>query len=126
MDQRLSRKERLKSKTLIQALFEQGKRIKAFPVHGIWLVSDLPHPDIEVQLGISVPKRIHKLAVTRNRIKRLLREAYRKNKHLLDTKGTTFAVMLIYTAKEIPSQEETSKAVCTILKRMNDAIPSDS
>lgn len=55
---------------------------KYFPFRIVWIESDLPG-DFPVQVLFSVPKKKFKSAVQRNRIKRRMREAYRKNKHLL-------------------------------------------
>jgi len=96
-------KEKLKSKTLISTLFEEGSSVKAFPLRMVFLETPLPYPTITVQCGVSVSKRNHKLAVTRNRIKRLMREAYRLNKKEINKKGTTFAVLIIYTSRDVLS-----------------------
>lgn len=113
-------KEKLKSKKLIDALFVEGRSVKAFPLRMVFLETPLPYPDIALQCGVSVSKRNHKLAVTRNRIKRLMREAYRLNKNKIDTKGTTFAVLIIYTSRDVHSFEEINKAMRKLLKRFQD------
>lgn len=77
---------------------------------------------LQTQVGVSVSKRNFKLAVHRNRIKRLMREAYRLNKGVKDTKGTTFVMLIIYTGREELTQQEVSKAMVKLLKRFNDAI----
>ena len=115
-------KEKLKSKTLIRTLFEEGTSVKAFPLRMVFLETPLPYPDITIQCGVSVSKRNHKLAVTRNRIKRLMREAYRLNKHEIDKKGTTFAVLIIYTSRDVLSFTEVNKAMVKLLKRFQDEI----
>jgi len=54
-----------------------------------------------IQVGFSVPKRNIKLAVNRNRIKRLLREVYRKQKHLFSIEiNEKYVFMFIYMAKQ--------------------------
>ncbi|GGG20638.1 hypothetical protein GCM10011344_21630 [Dokdonia pacifica] len=116
-----SKKEKLKSKKLIDALFVEGTSVKAFPLRVVFLETPLPYPDITIQTGVSVSKRNHKLAVTRNRIKRLMREAYRNHKHLVDTKGTTFALLIIYTGRDIVTYPEMERAMMKVLKRFNDA-----
>ena len=115
-------KEKLKSKTLISTLFEEGSSVKAFPLRMVFLETPLPYPTITVQCGVSVSKRNHKLAVTRNRIKRLMREAYRLNKKEINKKGTTFAVLIIYTSRDVLSFAEINKAMSKLLKRFEDEI----
>lgn len=126
MDQTYPKKEKLKSKKLIDQLFIEGKSVKAYPLRMVYLEAPLPYPNIPLQIGVSVSKRNHKLAVTRNRIKRLMREAYRTQKNQIDIKGTTFAVLVIYTGREIASQEEVSQAMRKLLKRFNDAITTST
>jgi len=115
-------KEKLKSKKLIDTLFIEGNSVKAFPLRMVFIETPLPYPEITLQAGVSVSKRNHKLAVTRNRIKRLMREAYRTHKHSIDTKGTTFAVLIIYTGRDVSTYREMERAMVKLLKRFNDAI----
>lgn len=119
-----SKQEKLKSKKIIDLLFEEGRSVKAYPLRIVFVATPLPTPDIDMQTGVSVSKRQHKLAVDRNRIKRLMREAYRLEKHRIDTKGMTFASLILYTSRDALSQEEVRKAMVKLLNRFNDAISS--
>lgn len=114
--------EKLKSKTLIGSLFEEGKSVKAFPLRMVFIETPLSCPNITVQCGVSVSKRNHKLAVTRNGVKRLMREAYRLNKHEINKKGTTFAILIIYTSRDILTFKEVNKAMAKLLKRFQQEI----
>jgi len=100
MSYTLGKDEKLKSKIFIERLFAEGKRVKSFPLQLIYLpVNHFSKFPIEV--GFSVPKRNIKLAVNRNRIKRLIREGYRKSKHLFeDNLDETYVFMFIYMAKD--------------------------
>ena len=77
-----SKDEKLKKRKLIKELFDNGKAATVFPLRVIYLKKD-HNGNFPVQTGVSVSKRNFKRAVDRNRIKRLMREAYRLNKHIL-------------------------------------------
>jgi len=98
--------EKLKKKNLITELFASGKSVSVFPLKMIYLQYDHESP-YKIQTGVSVSKRNFKNAVDRNRIKRLMRESYRKNKYLIynneDTKK--HIMMFIYQGKKEVSYE---------------------
>ena len=102
----LGKEERLKSKKLIESLYQNGSSVKAFPLRMIFLqtkhTSNFP-----VQMGVSVAKRNFKLAVDRNRIKRLMRESYRLQKAIVyNNIENPYVFMISYIGKaEVPYQE---------------------
>ncbi|MBB1644551.1 ribonuclease P protein component [Sphingobacterium sp. UME9] len=74
--------ERLSSKKRINQLFTKGKSFIAFPLRVIYAPrSDESMPPVSVL--VNVPKRKIKIVPKRNKVKRLIREAYRLNKHKL-------------------------------------------
>ena len=77
LDVRFPREERLKSRTSIGLLFSRSSRSTGDSgLRLIWTAS--PEPlDRGVQVLVAAPKKHFKRAVVRNRIKRLLREAWR-------------------------------------------------
>ena len=96
----LGKEEKLKSKKLIEQLFAQGNRVKAFPFQVIYLEID-HRGDFPIKLGVSVPKRNIKLAVNRIRIKRVMREIYRLNKYEISKNiNKKYICMFIYMGKE--------------------------
>lgn len=96
----LGQQERLKSKKLIEKLYEEGKSIKVFPLRMVYTQTEHTSK-FPVQVGVSVPKRNFKSAVDRNRIKRLLRETYRKEKHTVyDAVNQPYVFMISYIAKD--------------------------
>jgi len=114
------KEEKLKSKILIDQLFVEGKRIKSFPI--LLTYAKVKHTsNYKIQAGFSVPKRRFKRAVDRNRIKRLLRESYRLNKHLIQEKevldSQKYVFMFIYISSEIIGYSEIEKAMKTVLQR---------
>jgi ribonuclease P protein component len=76
----LGKKERIKHLSAIRSLFDGGKSIVAFPVRAIYHIRKQEENQPVASILVSVPKRHFKHAVDRNRVKRQLREAYRKNK----------------------------------------------
>ena len=96
-------KEKLKSRKLIDKLFTEGKSVSVYPLRMVYLSTAL-NGDILAKTGVSVSKRNFKKAPDRNRIKRLLREAYRLNKATyFNNLSTQHAFMILYIGKEKPT-----------------------
>jgi len=119
------KKEKLKSKKIFDALFQRGSSITQYPVKLIYLKTPLP-VDVSIQASVAVPKKNFKSAVKRNRIKRLLREAYRLNKPVVfnNSKGK-FAFLFLYLGKEMPSYPMIEKSVRAILQKFNNTISDE-
>jgi ribonuclease P protein component len=91
--------EKLKSRKLIKQLFEDGKAISIYPLRLIYLKVE-HESDFLLQTGVSVSKRNFKLAVDRNRIKRMMREVYRLNKNMLyKSLDDKYIFMFIYLGR---------------------------
>ena len=101
MQNTFKKQEKLKKSKLITQLFTEGKSLTVFPIKLIYLQVEHNSP-FKIQAGVSASKRNFKKAVDRNKIKRLLREVYRKNKYLIyqseNTKKHIF--MFIYLGKK--------------------------
>lgn len=112
-----SKKERLKSKKQIEALFNEGRSVTAFPLKMIYLETE--HDDgVKIKAGVSVSKRLHKNAVDRNKIKRLLREAYRLNKaEYFNNSTTSYAFMILYLSKDGTTFDAVDTAMKTLFKK---------
>ncbi len=82
MQYTFKKEEKLKSRKLIEQLFERGSSLSEFPVRVVYLCIDHTS-DYPIQASFSVSKRKFKKAVDRNRIKRLMRESYRLHKYIL-------------------------------------------
>ena len=103
MDQTFGKAYKLCSQKAIDAIFEDKKSIRQFPFVLSYKFMDLP-TDKSFQVVISAPKRLFRKAHERNRIKRLMKEVFRKNKLILESHLTTnnqqLALFLVYTSKE--------------------------
>ena len=98
-----NKKEKLKSKKLIDQLFTEGQSVSAFPLRLVYLQTSF-EDHVPAKTGVSVSKRNFKNAVDRNRIKRLLREAYRLNKASYFNNITTqYAFMILYIGTDKPT-----------------------
>lgn len=113
--------ERLCSKKSIEELFLNGIAFHIYPFKIIWLTV-VESSESPARVVISIPKRNFKKAVERNKAKRLVREAYRKNKtvlyqYLIENK-TEINFALIYTGNKILSYQELEKKIILILNRL--------
>lgn len=103
-----SKRERLKSRKLIEEVFAKGKSIKGYPVIFVFQQHQLSE-EVPFQVGFSVSKKRFKRAVDRNKIKRLMVESWRtSNKELLNSisdSGMQFAGMWLYVGTEIPNHQ---------------------
>ncbi|PTM11889.1 MAG: ribonuclease P protein component [Bacteroidetes bacterium] len=112
-----SKIEKLKSKILIEKLFLEGKSIAAFPLRLVFLETEFEESVI-AKCGVSVSKRHFKNAVDRNRVKRLIREAYRLNKNTFFNNITTqYAFMILYIGNDKPTFEQTNIAMNQLLEK---------
>ena len=102
--------EKLKSKITIDLLFSKGKSVSKYPLRLVFVESEYGIPEASEQklkMGVSVSKKYFKHAVDRNYYKRVLRETYRLNKHLLvDHLDKPYAMMFFYQTKDRLSYEE--------------------
>nr|WP_315247780.1 ribonuclease P protein component [uncultured Flavobacterium sp.] len=100
------KKERLKSKTTIGLLFSEGKSVSKYPLRLVYRQAEAGSEE-KIKIGVSVSKKYFKKAVDRNYFKRVLRETYRLNKHLLlDNVQQPYSLMFFYQTKDKLSYEE--------------------
>lgn len=112
------KKDKLKSQKQIAQLFKDGKGLTVFPLRVVYLPITFEDGSL-IKAGVSVSKRLHKKAVARNRLKRLMREAYRLNKPLyFNNTNTSFAFMFLYISKEFSTFKEVEAAMIKIFKKI--------
>ncbi|WP_374174424.1 ribonuclease P protein component [Flavobacterium tructae] len=98
--------ERLKSKTTIGLLFSEGKSVSKYPLRLVYRPAE-ENSEEKIKMGVSVSKKYFKKAVDRNYFKRVLRETYRLNKHLLlDNIQEPYSLMFFYQTKDRLSYDE--------------------
>jgi len=96
----LGKQERLKSKKLIEKLYAEGSSVKTFPLRMMY-VQTAHTSEFPCQVGVSVAKRNYKLAVDRNRLKRLMRETYRLQKQIVyNNLEEPYVFMISYIGRE--------------------------
>ena len=120
----LPKYERICKENDIQALFDKGVGVSVYPYRVIYLFHHDESRPVTVRLLVSVSKKRFHHAFKRNRVKRLVREAWRKNKaelyEICQRDNISVDVALVYTATVIHSYEEmlvkTQKAVNELIK----------
>jgi len=115
-----AKKEKLKSRKQIEELFLNGKNFAAFPLRITYQF--IPSEESSLQVGVTAGKKYFKKAVDRNRIKRLVREAYRLQKNdlaeILKQKKLKGSLFFVYTDKTISSFSTVKEAMNKALKRL--------
>ena len=121
----LGRQERLKSRKLLEQLFREGQTLFVHPLKLYFRAKDLPI-DMKLQAGFGVSSRTFKKAVDRNRIKRLVREAYRLQKSSLQTAmenaNGRLAVFFLYTGKELPEFDLIKEKMGAALEKLEKIV----
>jgi len=108
--------EKLKSKKAIKLLFAEGNTVTKYPIKLFYLPIESSH---KTKAAFSVPKHNFKKAVTRNRIKRQLKEAYRHQKHLLKNDGNLkYLLFFLYIGKENSAYTTIDTCLINVLKKM--------
>ncbi|MCQ2257018.1 MAG: ribonuclease P protein component [Bacteroidaceae bacterium] len=119
--------ERLDSKLIIDKLFAGGNSsMAAFPLRVVYMKLDKDASLPPVSVLISVPKKRFHHAVDRNRMKRLVREAYRTQKGILwkalEDKDYRIAMAFICITDKMPSFSQVNKSISKALVRVAEKI----
>lgn len=123
----LSKEERICSKKLINELFTgNGRSMTAFPLRVVFMKRTIGDDQPRAAMLVSVPKRYFKHAVDRNRVKRQVREAFRRNKsiitqNLADDHEAVAMAFVWLTDEKFPSSEVENRMV-RLLTRISECL----
>ncbi len=116
-----SKKEKVKGRKLIERLFTEGKSFTIFPIKTFYLPLD-EKMDSPARAGVGAGSKNFPKAVQRNRIKRLLREAYRTEKlpllEYLYQHSRQVALFMIYIDKTMPEYSLIKNKMPFIIQRL--------
>ena len=120
-DRSLPRSERLRSLGAVRRLFECGESGFVFPFRYVWYAEPDTEPSVEVLF--TVPKKFHKRANRRSRLRRRTKEAYRLQKQIVRNGATVnLDLALIYSSKEVLPYKVIANAVRKILEHVAERL----
>jgi len=130
----LGKNERLKSRKAIDQLFTGGKSFSLFPFKVIYVKAPANEQQSTsgefLKAAFSVSKRYFKKAVYRNRIKRLMREAYRLQKpalqNQLEQNKRVLTIFILYVSNELPEYELVVSKMNALLKRLRKIVNEET
>lgn len=123
----LSKEERICSKKLINELFTgNGRSMTAFPLRVVFMKRTIVDDQPRAAMLVSVPKRYFKHAVDRNRVKRQVREAFRRHnsmitQNLTDDHESVAMAFVWLTNEKYPSSEVENRMV-RLLTRISECL----
>jgi ribonuclease P protein component len=128
MNNTFGKKYKLCSPILIEEVFASGDQLKNYPFVARTKLVKLPK-NVSLQVVFSAPKRTFRKAFQRNRIKRICKEAFRKNRHELETFLTNsdkqLALFLVYTAREEVTMEVLEQRTKKLIQKIITQLEKD-
>lgn len=123
----LSKEERICSKKLINELFTgNGRSMTAFPLRVVFMKRTIVDDQPRAAMLVSVPKRYFKHAVDRNRVKRQVREAFRRNKSIITQNLTddheAIAIAFVWLTNEKYPSSEVENRMVRLLTRISECL----
>ena len=112
----------MKSRKQIELLFKEGKTLNVSPLRIYYSLHPLTNDQSPMLFGVAAGTRNFKKAVDRNRIKRLIREAWRLQKNELQQKlkekNMQMHVFFIFTGKELPDYKLIAEKTAIALQKL--------
>ena len=121
------KRERMVSQRLIDDLFAGGssRSVASFPLRAVYKLRERGDHDEPLQVLISVPKKHFHHAVDRNRVKRQVREAWRRHKSLLVealASDKQLLVAFVWLSDSLLSTQDVEERVAGIVKRLQEKL----
>jgi len=115
-----SKVEKIKSKKEVSRIFNDGIFFYSEHLNAKIIKSNNDNQEFH-KIGISVPKRLFKLAVSRNKLKRQIREAYRLNKSIIysSIKLEVYNIFFIYKSKGFSNYQAIENDIVKLLQDIN-------
>lgn len=124
-----TKEERICNEIEITRLFEKGESFISYPVRVVWIVNNEDASKI-VKVLISVSKKKLRHAVDRNRVKRLVREAYRLNKtdfcNTVAETGKSLSVCFIWLPSDKIDFKKVDRKISEALARISEKMLNQS
>ena len=119
----LPKSQRIYLKKAVQTLFEEGKGFSLYPFRVVVNLYDADSQDVAIpRILVSVSKKRFHHAVKRNRVKRLIRECWRKNKaelmKLCRENNKTLDIAFVYNATVIMKYDEMEEKMKKVVERL--------
>lgn len=123
--------ERLKSDILISNLYQKGQAVTKYPLRITYLLHHKTYfTDSSFKVSINAGKKGLRLAVKRNRMKRVLRDIYRHHKHVigntLDQHGLCMSLAVVYVGSHLSDYDTLEHLYIKLQKRLIDSIAADA
>ncbi len=126
MDFSYPKNEKLKSKKIIDLLFTEGKTISKYPLRLVY-IETVFDDEVPLKIGVSVSKKHFKSAVDRNYFKRVLRECYRINKHLiLESSHKNYAMLFFYQTKDRLNYQEINEKTILLFEKFVKTVQTEN
>jgi ribonuclease P protein component len=115
----LSKKTILKNTSSLDAVFSSGKKLTVSTTSLYYLKRESKK---DFRVAFTVGKKTHKLAVNRNKIKRLMREAFRLN--IPEFNIGAHDLVFVFFGQDIPSYKEVGNSIKSLLLSLSKALES--